>query len=190
MAALFPIIQLFYWLALSTWLGGVAFTAFAIPVISRTVRENDPTLPTVLSVNLDGAHASLLATTIVVNLLATLVRVELACAGVLLMTIGGQWAVLGADRFSISMVRTCLFIAATVALLYDWRLVTPRVGRFRKEYIDRADEPEAAKAAREQFERHYRESLTLLMIQLVLLSGLVLFSTMISTAQTFAVGGR
>jgi hypothetical protein len=188
MATLFLIIQLFYWLSLSTWLGSVAFIAISIPVITRTIRENDPTLPTVLSVNLDGAHSSLLTTTVVVNLLSVLVRIELACLSILLLTLAGQWAALGSDRMIITVIRSCLLAAAGGVAAYDWRAVSPRVARYRKEYIDRADEPEAAKAARDQFERHYRESLTLLMLQAFILSGLVLFSTMISMpAQTFTV---
>ena len=187
MSTAFFIIQFFYWLSLSAWLGAVAFIAMAIPVIFRTVRENDPTLPTVLSVNLDGAHASLLATTIIVNLLATLVRVELACAGVLLLTILGQWATLGSSHLPISVVRTCLFALAVAGALYDWRLVSPRIAKYRSEYIENADDPELAKAAREQFERHYRESLTVLLLLLIVLSLLVLFSGMISNAQTFEI---
>ena len=56
MAQLFQFNQFLYWLALSAWLGGTAFIMIIVPVVFRTVREYDPTLPTVLSVNLDGAH--------------------------------------------------------------------------------------------------------------------------------------
>jgi hypothetical protein len=184
MSQFFPINQFFYWLALCAWLGGAAFVTIAIPVVFRTVRENDPTLPTVLSVNLDGAHSSLLATTIILNLFSTLVRVELVSAGVLAATIAAQWAMLGNSQVVISLSRSGLFGGAVVILLYDWRLVLPRVWRYRKEYVDKADEPEQAKAAREQFERNYRESVTLLMVRVVLVSALVWFSTMISTSTT------
>ena len=73
---LFPAVQIVYWLSLSTWFGGVLFIAVAAPVIFRTVRENNPILPGVLSVNLDNQHGTLLAGSIVANLLQILVRVQ------------------------------------------------------------------------------------------------------------------
>src|SRR5437868_4161395 len=88
---MFQAIQVTYWLALSTWFGGVLFIAIAAPIIFRTIMDADPTLPKVLSVNLEGQHGTLLAGTIVGNLLAMLGRVQLACAGVLLPVIGAQW---------------------------------------------------------------------------------------------------
>src|SRR5579871_6169371 len=93
-AMAFPFVQIFYWLALATWFGGVLFISVAAPVIFRTVRESDPTLPTVLSVNLEGQHATLLAGSIVANLLATMMRVQLACAALLVLAFVGQWVTL------------------------------------------------------------------------------------------------
>ena len=180
MAQLFQFNQFFYWLALSAWLGGTAFIMIIVPVVFRTVREYDPTLPTVLSVNLDGAHASLLATTIVVNLFAMLVRVELAAAAIMLATLAGQWAWLGTAQVSLSIIRTLLFCGAVAVLLYEWRVVLPRVQQYRKEYIDKADEPEPALAARQQFEANYRENITLLIIRLVFILALVPLSTLVS----------
>src|SRR4051794_12991628 len=91
---LFDLVQTIYWLALATWFGGVLFIALAAPIIFRTVRDNNPILPTVLSVNLEGQHGTLLAGSIVANLLAALQRIELACAGGLFVAILGQWLVL------------------------------------------------------------------------------------------------
>src|SRR6187401_13478 len=87
----FHLIQILYWLALATWFGGVLFVAVAAPIIFRTVRESNPVLPTVLSVNLENQHGTLLAGSIVGNLLGTLVRVELLCAAVLGVAIVAQW---------------------------------------------------------------------------------------------------
>jgi hypothetical protein len=182
---LFPLVQLFYWLALATWFGGVLWIVVAAPVIFRTVSESDPTLPTVLSVNLEGQHSTLLGGSIVANLLSLLVRVELICAGVLGLALVGQWAMLGGLQLGLSVLRTCLFIGATAMVLYDWRFVTPRILRYRQEYIDHADDPEKANAAREQFDRYHKESVTVLLILMAILSALVLFSSMISTAQSF-----
>src|SRR4051812_8518310 len=88
----FTLNQILYWLALATWFGGVLFVAVAAPIIFRTVREANPVLPGVLSVNLEGQHGTLLAGSIVGDLLGTLNRVQLACAAALFITIIGQWA--------------------------------------------------------------------------------------------------
>src|SRR5688500_3451179 len=82
---LFEFVQIAYWLALSPWFGAVLFVALAPPIIQRTVRESNPVLPNVLSVNLEGQHGTLLAGMIMQNLFASLVWIELACAGVLLV---------------------------------------------------------------------------------------------------------
>src|SRR5438067_9923734 len=89
----FTLIQIAYWLALSTWFGAVLFVAIAPPIILRTVREHNPLLPTVLSVNLEGQHGTLLASTIVGKLMQPVQRIELLCAGVVLLASIGQWIV-------------------------------------------------------------------------------------------------
>ena len=190
MTSLFFLIQLFYWLSLSTWFGGVIFVAVAAPIVFRTVRESDPTLPTVLSVNLESEHSTLLAGNIVGNLLAALVRIELACAGVLLLAIGAQWAVFRANHWDVSTIRTCLFVAAAGVAIYDWRMVAPAALKYRQEYIDHADEPELANAARERFDHYNKESVTLLAIEALLLSGLILFSANISTAISIHIAAQ
>ena len=48
----FHFVQMLFWVSLSTWFGGVLFVAAASRVIFQTIRESDPLLPTVLSVNL------------------------------------------------------------------------------------------------------------------------------------------
>src|SRR6476646_1861799 len=93
----FTLNQILYWLALATWFGGVLFIAIAAPIIFRTVRESDPMLPTVLSVNLEGQHGTLLAGSIVANLLAALVRIELACAAAAGVAIVAQWFLVERD---------------------------------------------------------------------------------------------
>ena len=178
---LFDFVQIVYWLALSTWFGGVLFIALSAPVIFRTVRESDPTLPTVLSVNLEGQHSTLLGGTIVSNLLAMLLRIELACATVLVVAIIAQWA-MHAQDWPMGLVRTALFVAAVALIVYDWRVVWPRITQHRQEYIDHADEPEVANPARAQFNRYQRESLVLLMAVVALLLGVIVFSTSISHA--------
>lgn len=181
---LFQFVQILYWLALSTWFGGVLFVAIAAPIIFRTVRESDPTLPTVLSVNLEGQHGTLLAGSIVANLLAVLVRIELACAAAMGVAIVVQWFLVehtGAPLVS-SVLRTALYLAAVAIAVYDWRVLSPRIWRYRDQYIENADNPEVANPAKEQFDRYHRESVTLLTVSLFLLLGIVLFSAGITPA--------
>ena len=186
MSAGFVLVQLLYWLSLATWFGGVLFITVAAPIIFKTVRESDPTLPMVLSVNLESEHATLLAGSIVANLLAALRRVELACAGVLALCLMIHWPVLYDRQLGLLIVRSVLFIVAIVALIYDWQVLSPRVMRHRQDYIDNADEPDRANAAREHFDRDQRQYLTVLMIELAALLGLVLFSAGISTAMAYS----
>ena len=175
---LFDFVQIVYWLALSTWFGGVLFIALSAPVIFRTIRESEPVLPMVLSVNLEGQHGTLLGGTIVSSLIAMLLRIELGCAAVLALAIIVQWA-LHVQEWPAGLVRTALFVAAVVLALYDWRVVWPRIVQYRKEYIDHADEPEVANPARKSFNRYQRESLLLLMTVVALLLGVIVFSTSI-----------
>src|SRR5258706_1418652 len=185
--SLFPVVQIVYWLALATWFGGVLFIAVAAPVIFRTIREQRPLLPTVLSVNLENQHADLLAGSVVANLLEILSRVELVCAGGTLVGLAGQWFLAekgGSALLAQIIIRTVLYIAATVLVIYDWRIVWPRISKYRQEYIEHADEPDVATRAKEQFDRYHRESVNLLMVVLLLLLGLVLFSANIRPTMT------
>jgi hypothetical protein len=184
----FIIIQTFYWLALATWFGGVLFVTMAAPVIFRTVGESDPILPTVLSVNLEGQHGTLLAGSIVANLLAATLRIQLACAAVLGLCFIAHWKIFYHLQLGLLVVRTVLFVMAVALLIYDWRVVSPRIFENRQKYIDNADEPEIANAAKEQFDRYHHESVNVLMLGLGALLGLVLFSAGISTAQSFSFG--
>ena len=190
---LFTLVQTVFWLALSTWFGGVLFVAVAAQVIFRTVRENDPLLPTVLSVNLEGQHGTLLAGSIVANLLGVLVKVQLGCAAAVGLALAAQWLVTSPERFwVVHLVRSALFLAAVGLVVYDWRGVGPRVLKYRQEYIDHADEPEVANPAKEQFDRYHRESVTVLMILLAVLLGMVFFSAGLAPtpSQTFVAAGR
>ena len=180
---LFQFVLVLYWLALSTWFGGVLFIAVAAPVIFRTIREADPTLPRVLSVNLDKQHSTLLAGSIVSNLLNILVRVQLICAAVLLVTMIAQWIYLDYSKRTLliaTILRTALFVAAVALAIYNWLIVWPRVSKYRQEYIDHADEPEIANPAKESFDRYQDESVTVLRNILFMLLGIIIFSGDIS----------
>lgn len=174
----FQIVQILYWLALATWFGGVLFIALAAPIIFRTVRESNPVLPGVLSVNLEGQHGTLLAGSIVGNLLSRLVQVELLCGGLVLVLLIAQLFVIdltGSNRVAF-ILRAALCIAAIVLVLYDWRILWPKIWRYREQYIEHADNPDVANPAKDQFDHLHRQSVSLLSIVLFLLLGVILFS--------------
>jgi hypothetical protein len=178
----FSLLQIIYWIALATWFGGVLFIAIAAPIVFRTVKENNPILPTVLSVNLEGQHGSLLAGTIVANLISHLVQVELICAGGLLIGLTGQWFLsdTSGDNWLLPLLRSAMYLAAVGFVLFDWRVIWPKVTKYRDTYVENADDPDVANPANDEFNRYQRESEFLLRIRLALLLGLILFSASIT----------
>ena len=192
MSTLFQFVQIAYWLALATWFGAVLFVALAPPVILRTMRDTKPVLPNVLSVNLEGQHGTLLAGTIMGNLIEPLIRLQLVCAGVLLVALAAQWFLIDLSGSMVvpPILRSALYIAAVVLLLYDWRVVWPKTWKYRQEYIDNADEPDVANPALDQFDRYQAESLRTLMIITCLLLGMILFSAIIQPSLLAAAPSR
>jgi hypothetical protein len=181
METAFHFVQMLFWVALATWFGGVLFVAAASRVVFQTVRDNDPLLPTVLSVNLEGQHGTLLAGSIMANLLAMLRTVEFFCAGALLVAMLAQWVILDPGRnWLIHTLRSALYVAAIAIVLYDWRVVSPQIRNNRSEYIENADNPDLANPAKERFDYYHRESITLLTIQVALLLGIIFFSAGLS----------
>ena len=174
----FQIVQIAYWIALATWFGVVLFLALAPPIIQKTLRDSKPILPNVLSVNLEGQHASLLGGTIMRNLLELFFRIELVCAAVLLLTMIAQWVIVDIDGLTIvaPLMRSAMFVAATIFLLYDWRVVWPKVWASRETYIEHADDPDVANPALDDFDRHQALSVVILRNMLFLLLGIILFS--------------
>ncbi len=179
---MFDLIQIIYWLALATWFGSVLFIAVAAPIIVRTVRDNNPVMTNILSVNLEGQHSTLLAGSIVGQIMTVLLRIQLACAGALFVALLGQWIALrpAGPNLVVPILRTALYLAAVVLLVYDWRVVWPRLWKFRQEYIDHADEPDVANPALDQFDRYQGESANILRNTVFILLGMILFSANIS----------
>jgi hypothetical protein len=180
---LFNLLQTVYWLALSSWFGAVLFVAVAAPVIFRTVRKANPILPNVLAVNLEQQHGSLLAGTIVGEILNVLGKLQIICAIAILLAIMVQWVILDRSNptqlFAL-IVRSSLGVAAAGFLYYDRRILWPKIWSARAEYLDHADEPDIANPAKERFDRLHKESVTVLCFILCLLTGLILFSTFIT----------
>lgn len=180
----FQTVQALYWLALASWFGGALFVAVAAPVILRTVRKANPILPEVLSVNLENEHGSLLASEIVGNILRTLSNVQLGCAAVILVTLITQWFIMDHNTRNISqgIIRSTLFLAALALVLYDRLSLWPKIAKSRQEYIDHADEPDVANAAKDQFDRLGRESERVLFILVSLLLLIIFFSAAVTPA--------
>jgi hypothetical protein len=180
----FELIQIIYWLALSTWFGGVLFISVAAPIIMRTVREAHPVLPGILSVNLEGQHGTLLGGSIVGRIMSVLFPIELACAIAILVAMIAQWAMLqptGPQLFG-PLMRGALYIAAVALMIYHWRVLWPRAWRVRQEYIDHADEPDVANPALDQLDRLQAESANVLLFLVTLLLGVIVFSANIRPA--------
>ncbi len=182
----FQLVMIVYWLALSTWFGGVLFIALAAPIIFRTVRQANPVMTDVLSVNLEGQHGTLLAGSIVGNLLQRLSQVELICAGAILLALIAQSFVIDITpeisdpNLRAAILRWILFLVCIAIVAYDHFVLWPRISRFKQEYLDHADDPEVANPAKERFDEEHRRSVTLLSAVLFLLLGLVLFSANIT----------
>ena len=173
-----PLVAAWYWLALSTWFGAVLMSAIAPPVILRVVLRADPTLPRVLSVNLDRQHSTLLASDIVGELLSVLFRVQSACAAVLLPALVAQWFLV--DRTGLALafpiLVSGLYVGAVALLVYGWQSVWTKVMSHRGAYIEQADDPEKANPELDQFDRYSIELSAVVRNLLFALLGMVLFS--------------
>lgn len=173
----FQLVQLFYWLALSAWLGGVLFIAVAAPIVFRTVREANPRLPDIASA-LSDQHGTLLAGSIVGNILERLSMIQLICGGVVLVAWGAQYFLieLGGSLRAAMFVRLILIVFALGIVAYDAFVLSPRIRHERQQFVEHADEPEVAEGAKARFDAAHRLSVNLLMMLLFVLLGLVLFS--------------
>lgn len=185
----FQLVQAGYWMALSVWFGAAVFLAVAAGVIFRVLREQRPVLPQVLAVNLEDQHAVLLGSTVMAQLCRALGRTQMVMAAAVVL--GTLLHLFIADtngtNFIAAMFRVVLAFVAAGVLVYDRLLVFPRVQSARQTYIDHADEPDVANPARDAFHRDQQLSLTLLMVQVAVLAGLILFSSAITPASSLRV---
>ena len=179
---LFMLVQTVYWIALSVWFGGLMFVAIIWPIIFRTISEADPTLPMVLSVNLEKSHSSLLAGNIVANILRLFSNIQLGCAAALLLMLLAQWGVMELLTHNKlhAIIRAVLFVAAATIVIFERYAVWPKLMQHRQTYIDHADEPDIANPAKDQFDRYQNEEMRLLFFQIILLSLLMMFSVVVT----------
>ncbi|MGC4032569.1 MAG: hypothetical protein QM754_12715 [Tepidisphaeraceae bacterium] len=167
-----------FWLALSTWFGCVLLSAIVPPIILRVTRTADPTLPRVLSVNLDQQHSTLLASQIVGELLSTLFKLEGVCAIALLPALVGQWFII--DRQGLNLLLPILvsglYVGSVACLLYGWHVVWPKVLAHRTKYIENADDVDVANAELDQFDLYSHQMSAVVRNLLFALMGMILFA--------------
>jgi hypothetical protein len=175
MAAL---VQALYWLSLSAWFGAALFSVVAPPIILRVIRAADPTLPRILSVNLDRQHSTLLASQVAGEVLLTLFRIQAACAVVFAPALLGQWQVVnrGGAGVLLPLIVTALYVVAGAFVVYGWRAVWPKVVLHRAAYVEHADDPDKANPELDQFDRYSHELLAVVRNLVFALLGIVLFS--------------
>ncbi|MEM7807498.1 MAG: hypothetical protein AAF561_05255 [Planctomycetota bacterium] len=172
------VVAILYWLALAGWFGAVFFVVMSAATVHRTVEEADPTLPTVLSFNLEGRHAALLGGRIVGDLLGRLWTIELLAMAMLGIATIAEWLLVFRDGRDVLLpaVRTVLLAAAAGAAWYGNRVLRARAERHRSRYVEVADDPEASEEAAGQFNRDQADASSLLMVELAMLAGVVLFA--------------
>ncbi len=176
-----PLIDTLYWLALSTWFGCVLISAIVPPIIFRKIAEADPTLPRVLSVNLDKQHSTLLAGDVVSEILHTLFRLEWICAIGFFFPLVGKWFYVdrSGGKIVLPLMVTALYVLAVAFLFYGSRVVWPKVIEHRTKYLEHADEPDIANAELDQFDRYSGELSSVVRNMLFALLGTLLFSTVL-----------
>ncbi len=183
-----PLIDTLYWRARAPGFGCVLTSAIVPPIVFRKIREADPTLPRVLSVNLDKQHSTLLAGDVVREILQVLFRLEAICAIGFLLPLVGKWFYV--DRSGVlillPLMVTALYVLAMAFLFYGWRVVWPKVIDHRTKYLEHADEPDIANAELDQFDRYSNELFAVVRNMLFALLGTILFSAVLRpVTQTF-----
>ncbi|HQY88502.1 MAG TPA: hypothetical protein PK402_07575 [Tepidisphaeraceae bacterium] len=181
---MFQLLQTIYWIGLSSWFGSAVFLLLIVGTIFAVMRDQDPTLPKVLSVNIDGDHGVLLSIHLFTKLARVMTTFGFACAGAVLIGLAGQF-VFGeraGPRFIDLIVRVGLMIASLGVMIYDRFVVTPKLASAIASYIDQADDPEATRENRERVIRAYHEAIAVLGGLACALGGLILFSANFSQA--------
>lgn len=179
---LYQFVQAAFWLALSTWFGGTLFITLAASAIFRTLKDQNPILPQVLAVNLEGQHGTLLGSNIMSALFASLAKIQLLCAIVTLLALASHFFLTdttGQNLYA-AILRLTLALLAIGTTAYDRFIIHPRLTKHRQDYLDHADEPDLANPAKEAFDKDQQATLTTLLILTSLLAGLIFFAAPIT----------
>ncbi|GIW75743.1 MAG: hypothetical protein KatS3mg104_0806 [Phycisphaerae bacterium] len=88
---LVSLLDAWYWLALAGWFACVLSSAIIPPVVFRVIQEADPTLPRVLSVNLNNQHSTLLAGDVVRGILSVFFGLQIVCCATFLPALISKW---------------------------------------------------------------------------------------------------
>jgi len=178
MTLLYQAVQIFYWLVLCIWLGGMIFLAIAAPVIFRVVRRLDVRSGKHTDPNLIDEQTTVVAGEIVGTLLARMGQVQMLCASAMLPLMLAQLFLidLSGTNFIAAMLRFGLYVVALALLLYEWRLHYPRTWELRRRLLADAGEPDKANPLREAFEREHRRSEQLFLAMICVVVGMVMLS--------------
>lgn len=181
---LLQLIDAIYWLSLATWFGCVLCCAVVPPIVLRVITQADPTLPRVLSVNLDKQHSVLLAGDVVGAILSTLFRVQTVCCLAFLPVLIAKWFTvdLTGQRIAMPILLSALFVMAAAFMFYGSRVVWPKVLAHRQTYLDNADNPDIANAELDQFDRYSNELFSVVRNLLFALIGMLIFSAALRPA--------
>lgn len=186
MILLYQAVQIFYWLFLSLWLGGMVFLAFSAPVIFRVVRRLEVRSGVYTDPNLIDEQTEVVAGEIVGTLLARVGQVQMICVTALLPLMAVQLMLidLTGSNLGAAAVRLLLWLVALVVLIYEWRVHYPRTWALRKEFLAEAGNPEKADLSRSAFEREHRRSEQLFLVMVCIVVGLVMLSANITPRLT------
>ncbi|HEY0008631.1 MAG TPA: hypothetical protein VGB55_07900 [Tepidisphaeraceae bacterium] len=174
-----PLIDALFWLTLASWFGSALVCAVAPPIILKAIHDADPTLPRVLSVNLDHQHSTLLAGTVVGEMLKIFFRVQLVCAAVLLPALAAKWFVtnLQGPAVVLPLMVTALYFAGLAFVLFGLLSVLPKVIAHRDKYIANADDPDIANPELDHFDRHSASMSGVVRNVLFIVLGMIVFSS-------------
>jgi hypothetical protein len=189
MTLVYQTVQIFYWLVLAIWLGGIVFLAIAAPVIFRTVRRLDVRSGKYTDPNLIDEQTAVVAGEVVGMLLARLGQVQMVCATALLPLMIAQLVVadMSGTNFMAAILRFVLWAVAVGLLLYEWRSHYPRTWELRRRFLADAGDPEKADGSRAAFEREHRRSEQLFLAMICIVIGMVMLSANITPRVTHSV---
>lgn len=175
---LVSLLDAWYWLALAGWFACVLSSAIIPPVVFRVIQEADPTLPRVLSVNLDNQHSTLLAGDVVRGILSVFFGLQIVCCATFLPALITKWFLidLSGQRIVFPIMISALYLFATAFMIYGRWVVWPKVLKHRTNYLEQADNPDIANAELDLFDRYSGQLYSVVRNLLFATIGMLIFS--------------